>query len=47
MEEANHIIFPGSVTTVYSNFFPKMGNKGMRCMLFRREMQEKANFAKK
>ena len=22
MEEANHIIFPGSVTTVYSNFFP-------------------------
>ena len=35
------------VGTKHSNFFPKMGNKGMRCMLFRREMQEKANFAKK
>ena len=35
------------VGTKHSNFFQKLGNEGMRCMLFRREMQEKANFAKK
>ena len=35
------------VGTKHSNFFQKLGNEGMRCMLFRREMQGKANFVKK
>ena len=35
------------VGTKHSNFFQKLGNKGMRCMLFRHEMQGKTNFAKK
>ena len=34
------------IGTKHSNFFRKLGNEGMRCMLFRREMQEKMNFAK-